>query len=97
MIAAIINSLGFLFFSINMLDLTGVQSVKSFTLTSGLLVYLELLMEHLQEIRILRQRLEHSIKTNERLRKHLERQVTDKELDQGKSLFPDKLNPPSLL
>ncbi|XP_064027452.1 CDK5 regulatory subunit-associated protein 2 isoform X2 [Pogoniulus pusillus] len=43
----------------------------------------ELLMEHLQEIRILRQRLEHSIKTNERLRKHLERQVTDKELDQG--------------
>ncbi|NXW92343.1 CK5P2 protein, partial [Alopecoenas beccarii] len=43
----------------------------------------ELLMEHLQEIRILRQRLEHSIKTNERLRKQLERQVTDKELDQG--------------
>ncbi|XP_054249304.1 CDK5 regulatory subunit-associated protein 2 [Indicator indicator] len=43
----------------------------------------ELLMEHLQEIRILRQRLEHSIKTNERLRKHLERQATDKELDQG--------------
>ncbi|KAM3660154.1 CDK5 regulatory subunit-associated protein 2 isoform 3-T3 [Ammospiza maritima maritima] len=43
----------------------------------------ELLMEHLQEIRILRQRLEYSIKTNERLRKQLERQVTDKELDQG--------------
>ncbi|NWQ81222.1 CK5P2 protein, partial [Columbina picui] len=43
----------------------------------------ELLMEHLQEIRILRQRLEHSIKTNERLRKQLERQVADKELDQG--------------
>uniref|UniRef100_A0A8B9S908 CDK5 regulatory subunit-associated protein 2 n=1 Tax=Apteryx owenii TaxID=8824 RepID=A0A8B9S908_APTOW len=43
----------------------------------------ELLMEHLQEIRILRQRLEDSIKTNERLRKQLERQVTDKELDQG--------------
>ncbi|KAM6243875.1 CDK5 regulatory subunit-associated protein 2 isoform 2-T2 [Porphyrio hochstetteri] len=43
----------------------------------------ELLMEHLQEIRILRQRLEYSIKTNERLRKELERQVTDKELDQG--------------
>uniref|UniRef100_A0A8C0BMD2 CDK5 regulatory subunit associated protein 2 n=1 Tax=Buteo japonicus TaxID=224669 RepID=A0A8C0BMD2_9AVES len=50
---------------------------------SGLLVYLELLMEHLQEIRILRQRLEYSIKTNERLRKQLERQITDKELDQG--------------
>ncbi|XP_051492235.1 CDK5 regulatory subunit-associated protein 2 isoform X3 [Apus apus] len=43
----------------------------------------ELLMEHLQEIRILRQRLERSIKTNERLRKQLERQATDKELDQG--------------
>ncbi|XP_075572247.1 CDK5 regulatory subunit-associated protein 2 isoform X1 [Pelecanus crispus] len=43
----------------------------------------ELLMEHLQEIRILRQRLEYSIKTNERLRKQLERQVTDKQLDQG--------------
>ncbi|XP_052670521.1 CDK5 regulatory subunit-associated protein 2 isoform X3 [Harpia harpyja] len=43
----------------------------------------ELLMEHLQEIRILRQRLEYSIKTNERLRKQLERQITDKELDQG--------------
>ncbi|XP_035745926.1 CDK5 regulatory subunit-associated protein 2 isoform X2 [Egretta garzetta] len=43
----------------------------------------ELLMEHLQEIRILRQRLEYSIKTNERLRKQLETQVTDKELDQG--------------
>ncbi|XP_037254844.1 CDK5 regulatory subunit-associated protein 2 isoform X1 [Falco rusticolus] len=43
----------------------------------------ELLMEHLQEIRILRQHLEYSIKTNERLRKQLERQVTDKELDQG--------------
>ncbi|NXD91540.1 CK5P2 protein, partial [Chaetorhynchus papuensis] len=43
----------------------------------------ELLIEYLQEIRILRQRLEYSIKTNERLRKQLERQVTDKELDQG--------------
>ncbi|XP_030317320.1 CDK5 regulatory subunit-associated protein 2 [Calypte anna] len=43
----------------------------------------ELLMEHLQEIRILRQRLEYSIKTNERLRKQLERQVTDKDLEQG--------------
>ncbi|XP_010155597.1 PREDICTED: CDK5 regulatory subunit-associated protein 2-like, partial [Eurypyga helias] len=43
----------------------------------------ELLMEHLQEIRILRQRLEYSIRTNERLRRQLERQVTDKELDQG--------------
>lgn len=54
-------------------------------------------MEHLQEIRILRQRLEYSIKTNERLRKQLERQITDKELDQGKNLFYDRLNPPFLL
>lgn len=54
-------------------------------------------MEHLQEIRILRQRLEYSIKTNERLRKQLERQVTDKELDEGKNVFHDKLNPPFLL
>lgn len=46
-------------------------------------------MEHLQEIRILRQRLEYSIKTNERLRKQLERQVTDKELDQGKNSFDE--------
>ncbi|XP_075761259.1 CDK5 regulatory subunit-associated protein 2 isoform X3 [Pelodiscus sinensis] len=42
----------------------------------------ELLMEHLQEIRTLRQRLEDSIKTNERLRLQLERQVTDMELNQ---------------
>lgn len=61
------------------------------------MVYSELLMEHLQEIRILRQRLEYSIKNNERLRKQLEKQVTDKELDQGKNIFPDKLNPPLLL
>ncbi|XP_073170426.1 CDK5 regulatory subunit-associated protein 2 isoform X8 [Lepidochelys kempii] len=45
----------------------------------------ELLMEHLQEIRSLRQRLEDSIKTNERLRLQLERQVTDMELNQGSS------------
>ncbi|KAL7978528.1 hypothetical protein Chor_004345, partial [Crotalus horridus] len=35
----------------------------------------KLLMEHLQEIRLLRHRLEESIKTNEHLRKHLEQQV----------------------
>ncbi|XP_072738879.1 CDK5 regulatory subunit-associated protein 2 isoform X2 [Ciconia boyciana] len=51
----------------------------------------ELLMEHLQEIRILRQRLEYSIKTNERLRKQLERQVTDKELDRDKQKENEKL------
>ncbi|XP_058015111.1 CDK5 regulatory subunit-associated protein 2 isoform X2 [Ahaetulla prasina] len=36
----------------------------------------ELLMEHLQEIRLLRHRLEDSIKTNEHLRKQLEQQVS---------------------
>ncbi|XP_032089241.1 CDK5 regulatory subunit-associated protein 2 isoform X3 [Thamnophis elegans] len=42
----------------------------------------ELLMEHLQEIRLLRQRLEDSIKTNEHLRKHLEQQVSASVPDQ---------------
>ncbi|XP_077161425.1 CDK5 regulatory subunit-associated protein 2 isoform X2 [Paroedura picta] len=43
----------------------------------------ELLMEHLQEIRMLRHQLEESIKTNESLRKQLEQQVADSALDQG--------------
>ncbi|KAJ1145373.1 hypothetical protein NDU88_011662 [Pleurodeles waltl] len=43
----------------------------------------ELLMEHLQEIRILRHRLEESIKTNDRLRQQLERQIAEAELDHG--------------
>ncbi|XP_078498310.1 CDK5 regulatory subunit-associated protein 2 isoform X2 [Lissotriton helveticus] len=43
----------------------------------------ELLMEHLQEIRILRHRLEDSIKTNDRLRQQLERQIAEAELDHG--------------
>lgn len=42
----------------------------------------DLLMEHIQEIRTLRKRLEESIKTNEKLRKQLERQGS--EFDQGK-------------
>uniref|UniRef100_A0A452HKN9 CDK5 regulatory subunit-associated protein 2 n=1 Tax=Gopherus agassizii TaxID=38772 RepID=A0A452HKN9_9SAUR len=50
-----------------------------------------LLMEHLQEIRSLRQRLEDSIKTNERLRLQLERQVTDMELNQDKQKENEKL------
>ncbi|XP_050782842.1 CDK5 regulatory subunit-associated protein 2 isoform X4 [Gopherus flavomarginatus] len=50
-----------------------------------------LLMEHLQEIRSLRQRLEDSIKTNERLRLQLERQVTDIELNQDKQKENEKL------
>lgn len=43
-------------------------------------------MEHIQEIRSLRRRLEESIKTNEKLRKQLERQGT--ECDQGKVNVP---------
>ncbi|XP_057404337.1 CDK5 regulatory subunit-associated protein 2 isoform X5 [Balaenoptera acutorostrata] len=41
----------------------------------------DLLMEHIQEIRSLRKRLEESIKTNEKLRRQLERQGS--EVDQG--------------
>ncbi|XP_037348631.1 CDK5 regulatory subunit-associated protein 2 isoform X1 [Talpa occidentalis] len=41
----------------------------------------DLLMEHIQEIRSLRKRLEESIKTNEKLRRQLERQGS--EFDQG--------------
>uniref|UniRef100_A0A5F9CA31 CDK5 regulatory subunit-associated protein 2 n=1 Tax=Oryctolagus cuniculus TaxID=9986 RepID=A0A5F9CA31_RABIT len=41
----------------------------------------DLLMEHIQEIRTLRKRLEESIKTNEKLRKQLERQGS--EFEQG--------------
>ncbi|XP_028690742.2 CDK5 regulatory subunit-associated protein 2 isoform X13 [Macaca mulatta] len=41
----------------------------------------DLLMEHIQEIRTLRKRLEESIKTNDKLRKQLERQGS--EFDQG--------------
>lgn len=49
----------------------------------------DLLMEHIQEIRTLRNRLEESIKTNEKLRKQLERQGSEaeqgkEELSQGK-------------
>ncbi|XP_036605442.1 CDK5 regulatory subunit-associated protein 2 isoform X2 [Trichosurus vulpecula] len=43
-----------------------------------------LLMEHLQEIRTLRQRLEESIKTNDRLRKQLEQQGGELEQDKQK-------------
>ncbi|XP_040097709.1 CDK5 regulatory subunit-associated protein 2 isoform X3 [Oryx dammah] len=43
----------------------------------------DLLMEHIQEIRSLRRRLEESIKTNEKLRKQLERQGA--ECDHGSS------------
>lgn len=43
-------------------------------------------MEHIQEIRSLRQRLEDSIKTNEKLRRQLERRGS--EFDQGKEDLP---------
>uniref|UniRef100_A0A670JLH0 CDK5 regulatory subunit associated protein 2 n=1 Tax=Podarcis muralis TaxID=64176 RepID=A0A670JLH0_PODMU len=45
--------------------------------------FLELLMEHLQEIRMLRHQLEESIRTNDRLRKQLEQQVSDSAQEQG--------------
>ena len=43
----------------------------------------DLLAEHLQEIRALRQRLEESIQTNERLRLQLERRLAEVERDPG--------------
>lgn len=43
-------------------------------------------MEHIQEIRSLRKRLEDSIKTNEKLRRQLERRGS--EFDQGKEDLP---------
>ncbi|XP_053551692.1 CDK5 regulatory subunit-associated protein 2 isoform X2 [Bombina bombina] len=45
-----------------------------------------LLIEHLDEIRKLRQRLEESIKTNDMLRKQLERQITEAEQGSGYSV-----------
>ncbi|XP_028610465.1 CDK5 regulatory subunit-associated protein 2 isoform X4 [Grammomys surdaster] len=49
----------------------------------------DLLMEHIQEIRTLRKHLEESIKTNEKLRKQLERQGS--ETDQDKQKENEKL------
>ncbi|XP_061056004.1 CDK5 regulatory subunit-associated protein 2 isoform X2 [Eubalaena glacialis] len=49
----------------------------------------DLLMEHIQEIRSLRKRLEESIKTNEKLRRQLERQGS--EIDQDKQKENEKL------
>lgn len=43
----------------------------------------DLLAEHLQEIRALRQRLEESIRTNDRLREQLERRLAEVERDPG--------------
>lgn len=44
----------------------------------------DLLGEHLQEIRALRQRLEESIRTNDRLREQLEKRLAEVEKDPGK-------------
>lgn len=44
---------------------------------------LDLLGEHLQEIRALRQRLEESIRTNDRLKEQLEKRLAEVEKDPG--------------
>lgn len=44
------------------------------------------LAEHLQEIRVLRQRLEESINTNDRLREQLEKRLAEVEKDPGTRL-----------
>lgn len=45
---------------------------------------LEMLGEHLQEIRALRLRLEESIRTNDRLREQLEKKLAEVERDAGR-------------
>ncbi|XP_036444694.1 myomegalin-like isoform X2 [Colossoma macropomum] len=47
----------------------------------------DLLAEHLQEIRALRQRLEETIRTNERLREQLERKLREAERDPATNIF----------
>ncbi|XP_053096021.1 CDK5 regulatory subunit-associated protein 2 isoform X4 [Pangasianodon hypophthalmus] len=47
----------------------------------------DLLMEHLQEVRALRQRLEETIRTNERLREQLERKLQQAERDPDTHIF----------
>ncbi|XP_072517412.1 uncharacterized protein [Salminus brasiliensis] len=47
----------------------------------------DLLAEHLQEIRALRQRLEETIRTNERLREQLERKLQEVERDPATNIF----------
>lgn len=47
----------------------------------------DLLGEHLQEIRALRQRLEESIRTNDRLREQLEKRLAEVEKDPGTVIF----------
>ncbi|XP_056302871.1 CDK5 regulatory subunit-associated protein 2 isoform X2 [Danio aesculapii] len=47
----------------------------------------DLLAEHLQEIRALRQRLEETIRTNERLREQLEKKLQEAEKDTATNIF----------
>ncbi|XP_055369482.1 CDK5 regulatory subunit-associated protein 2 isoform X10 [Betta splendens] len=47
----------------------------------------DLLAEHLQEIRALRQRLEESIRTNDRLREQLEKKLAEVEKDPATNIF----------
>ncbi|XP_066501258.1 myomegalin-like [Hoplias malabaricus] len=47
----------------------------------------DLLAEHLQEIRALRQRLEETIRTNERLREQLEKKLQEAERDPATNIF----------
>lgn len=57
------------------------RTLKSFYFAVFLL---DLLAEHLLEIRALRQRLEESIRTNDRLREQLERRLAEVEKDPGR-------------
>ena len=50
------------------------ENVGSFV-QLGLNFFVDILEEHLREIRILRQRLENSIETNDRLREQLEKKL----------------------
>ncbi|MGH0170975.1 UNVERIFIED_CONTAM: hypothetical protein FKN15_060117 [Acipenser sinensis] len=59
--------------------------------STGKATVLDLLAEHLQEIRSLRQRLEESIRTNDRLREQLERRLAEAEPDPDKQKENEKL------
>lgn len=64
-------------------NLEMVHFVGGFGLKKNLLLPVDLLMEHIQEIRSLRKRLEESIRTNEKLRRQLERQEPDSDRGEG--------------
>lgn len=60
------------------------ESTRSNILMQHQHVLSDLLGEHLQEIRALRQHLEESIRTNDRLREQLEKRLAEVEKDPGK-------------